>query len=103
MIKSVLLSTDNKSYRKKGGFALKNKIVIEKTMNNKLNFYWISQYGTFYLFTQKFTKGVYDFFKNGRHMQELRAFKRWDSNPRLDKTVEKIPMYIKYVRKNEAA
>ena len=53
----------------------------------------------FFLFTQSFTKGVYEYFKNGRDENELRTFKRWNKNPRLDKTIEKIPMYMKFALK----
>ena len=53
----------------------------------------------FFLFTQNFTKGVYEYFKNGRDENELRAFRKWGRNPRLDKTIEKIPMYVRFALK----
>lgn len=57
---------------------------------------------TIYLFTQDYTKGVYDFFKNGKSTNELKQFKKWRRNPRLDKTIEKIPIYRAYVMREIA-
>lgn len=74
---------------------MKNKIIVNKK-NNKLNFYLLSEKRTFYLFTQAYTKGVYHYFRNGRAETEIRDYKKWDKNPRLDKTIEKLPIYIHY-------
>lgn len=71
--------------------------IIKK--NNYLNFYMTDRHERLFLFTQEFTKGVYDYFKNGRDENELRAFNKWKRNPRLDKTIEKIPMYVKFALK----
>ena len=62
-----------------------------------LNFYLVSRAGSNYLFTQKFSKGVYEYFKNGKSEREVKAFNKWEKNPRLNKTIEKIPTYTKYV------
>lgn len=77
---------------------MKDKITITKT-NDKLNFFLNAKIGKFFLFSQNFSKGVYIFFQNGKSESEIKAFKKWNKNPRLDKTIEKIPMYTKYVRK----
>ena len=77
------------------------KIIIEKN-NNYLNFYLTDKKylpERLFLFSQKFSKGVYEYFKNGRDEREIRAFKNWGKNPRLDKTIEKIPMYVKFALK----
>lgn len=68
----------------------------------KLNFYLVTGGKTIYLFTQDYTKGVYNFFKNGKSTTELRQFKKWRKNPRLDKTIEKIPIYRTYVMREIA-
>lgn len=80
---------------------MKNRITITKE-NEKLNFYLVSEKGRFYLFTQPFSKGVYNFFRDGKSESQLRAYSRWNNNKRLDKTVEKIPMYVHYVLKEIA-
>lgn len=74
------------------------KIVITKH-NDFINFYMTFKKVKLYLFSQQFTKGVYEYFKNGRSENEIRAFKRWGKNPRLDKTLSKIPKYKKYALK----
>lgn len=43
----------------------KNKIII-KNSNKKLDFYLLSGKRRFYLFTQKYSKGVYNFFCDGK-------------------------------------
>ncbi len=78
----------------------KDVIVIEKKMDT-LHFYLVTKTGRYFLFTQKFTKGVFAFFRIGKSIGELYAFKRWGQNPRLDKTIEKLPLYIRYVLKEE--
>lgn len=75
---------------------MKNRITTVKG-NNKISFYLHSNKGKNYLFTQDFTKGVYEYFRTGRSETELYNYKKWNRNPRLDKTIEKLPMYIKYV------
>ena len=42
---------------------MKNKIMVNK-LNEKLHFYLISNGKRYYLFTQDFSKGVYQFFKS---------------------------------------
>lgn len=75
---------------------MKQRIIITKS-NEKLHFYLNTERDCLYLFTQAFSKGVYDYFRRGRSERELREYKQWNKNPRLDKTIEKIPMYTQYV------
>ena len=84
---------------------MRNRIEITKTNGNvdRIHFYYVSGGKRYYLFSQKFSKGVYEFFKNGRSESELYNFSGWRKNPRLGKTIEKIPMYIRYVMKEEMA
>ena len=81
---------------------MKNKISVTKS-NNKINFYLLTGGRRYYLFTQDFSKGVWNFFQSGRSEAELHKYKMWRKNPRLDKTIEKIPLYTRYVLKEEAA
>lgn len=75
---------------------MKKRITVE-SMNGNLYFYLRTEKGVQFLFTQKFTRGVYRFFRNGISETQLRDYRRWDRNPRLDKTIEKLPLYITYV------
>ena len=81
---------------------MKNRISVTKS-NNKINFYLLTGGKRYYLFTQDFSKGVWNFFQSGRSEAELHKYKMWHKNPRLDKTIEKIPLYMRYVLKEEAA
>lgn len=76
------------------------KAKIQITPNgNSINFYLVINRKWYYLFTQRFSRGVFDFFYRGRLEQEILTFRKWNRNPRLDKTIEKIPIYTAYVRK----
>ena len=77
---------------------MKSKIIVTKK-NDKIHFFLQTNGGRFFLFSQSFSKGVYQFFCKGKSESEIQAFNKWNRNPRLDKTIEKIPFYTKYVRK----
>lgn len=80
---------------------MKKRITITKA-DEKLHFYLTTERGCVYLFTQSFSKGVYDYFRRGRSECELYEYKQWNKNPRLDKTIEKIPIYTQYVLREVA-
>lgn len=78
---------------------MKQKIFIEKK-SEQIHFYLKSSaLGKMYLFSQRFTKAVYDYFIQERSLNEILGFKKWYHNPRLDKTISKIPMYIRYAER----
>lgn len=77
---------------------MKCRVVIQK-QNDQISFFLQLKSNTQYLCRQAFSKGVYVFFKNGRAEAEILSFKGWGKNPRLDKTIEKLPIYIRYVKK----
>lgn len=77
---------------------MKNKITMIPK-DGQLFFYLVSDVGKVFLFSQNFTKGVHDFFINDKSESEILGFRKWRKNPRLSKTIEKIPLYIAYVRK----
>ena len=79
-----------------------NKRIIIAKEDERLHFYLVTERGPFYLFTQGFSRGVYDYFRRGRSECELHEYKQWNKNPRLDKTIEKIPMYTRYVLREVA-
>lgn len=80
-----------------GGRKMKNKVTVMLGRQSNLHFYLQSEKGQYYLFSQPYTKGVYEFFRSGKSENELHNYNKWNRNPRLDKTIEKIPMYIKYI------
>ncbi len=79
---------------------MQNKITVSKA-NDMITFYLHVGKKRFFLFVQKYSKGVYDFFAGGRSESEIRNFRMWNRNPRLDKTITKIPLYTKYILRYE--
>ena len=66
---------------------MKGRIIVVNKQD-KLHFYWIGKgIGKLYLFSQKFSKSVFDFFCKGRSAKEVLSFKQWNRSPRLDKTI----------------
>lgn len=80
---------------------MKNKIFIKKLFiekgNEHIEFYLKNEKGEFWLFTQPFSKGVYEWFKDGRSESEILSFDKWEKNKRLNNTIKRIPKEIKYV------
>ncbi len=77
---------------------MKNKVIITKD-HQEIKFYLKNQSGTFWMFNQPFTKGVYEWFKDGRAENEIRSFSKWNKNKRLSDTVNRIPREIRYIQK----
>ena len=98
MKERIIVRTDTQVSR----FSKTGSEMEKSTCDWKLNFYLVKKGKTLYLFTQNYTRGVYDFFKHGRSANELRQFKNLRKNPRLDKTIEKIPIYRAYVMREIA-
>ncbi len=82
----------------------KARVTVTKN-NDQIHFYLSCGEGAAYLFSQKYTKGVYDFFCRGRSDSELRKFHNWGRNPRLDHTIEKCvnPSYRRCAMEELAA
>lgn len=76
----------------------KERIEITKG-NNRIDFYLAFEGQKHWLFSQEFSLSVYDYFKYGRSVSEMRKHNFWKSNPRLAKTIERIPSMISYIRK----
>ena len=80
---------------------MKNRIKVDKGWD-KLDFYLVMNGESYYLFTEKYSKGVFQYFQQERLEKEILEFRGWRKNPRLNKTIEKIPMYVRYVMKEIA-
>lgn len=77
---------------------MKNRIII-KCKDDNIRFYLKNDNGEFWLFDQKKTKDVYEYFKNGRSEKEIITFKKWACDKKLITAVCRIPREIKYVTK----
>lgn len=67
-----------------------------------LDFYLVTECNKYYLFTQRYTMAVYNKFKNGLYDYQIRNFNQWKQNPRVSKTIDKIPSYVAYVMREVA-
>ena len=76
----------------------KERIEITKG-NNRINFYLTFNGQRHWLFSQEYSMSVYDYFRFGRSVKELRQQRCWRSNPRLAKTIERIPAMVDYIKK----
>lgn len=77
---------------------MKNRITITK-FDDEIKFYLKNDNGVFWLFFQPYSKGVYEWFKNGRSEKEIIEFNKWEQNKRLNNTIDRIPREVKYVTK----
>lgn len=89
---------------------MKNRVIVKKTVKEVsekgcvtekefIDFYLKNNFGETWLFQQPFSKGVYDWFKDGRAEREILNFAKWERNKRLNDTIQRIPREIKYVSK----
>lgn len=62
-----------------------------------LRFYVHCDFGYLWLFNKPKTKGVYDYFANGRSVSELYKHK-YKSNETLNKIVDRLPAHVKYAK-----
>lgn len=82
-----------------------DRIMVEVRLDNQqnqvMNFYLRSADGKSYLLSQSFSMGVWKYFKNGRAVSEIMAFRAWNKNPRLDKTIVRLPSMIRYIKREQ--
>lgn len=82
-----------------------DRIMVEVRLDNQQNqlmdFYLRSADGKSYLLSQPFSMGVWKYFKNGRAVSEIMAFRAWNKNPRLDKTIVRLPSMIRYIKREQ--
>lgn len=76
-----------------------NFIYSRTTDKDKQTFYLVSQDREYYLFTQKFHRGVKAFFHNKVLLRDTLDVSRSRHDTALIKTMTKLPIYIKYIEK----
>ena len=74
---------------------------LDNQQNQVMDFYLRSADGKLYLLSQPFSMGVWRYFKNGRAVSEIMAFRAWNKNPRLDKTIVRLPSMIRYIKREQ--
>ena len=65
----------------------------------RLDFYMRTRDARYFLFSQPYSRSVYDYFYNGRYADEVLSYNKWQANRRLSKTIERIPGMVRYVQK----
>ena len=71
-----------------------------KTLSKGIHSFYLSHNGMDYLlFCQEYRRGVNDFYKNGVRFDEARDYSKARRDTALIKTMDKIPMYVKYIER----
>lgn len=76
-----------------------NFIYSRTTEKDKQTFYLVNQDREYYLFTQKFHRGVKVFFHNKVLLKDALDLSKGRHDTALIKTMTKLPTYIKYIEK----
>ena len=78
---------------------MKTTIYCKRTEKGMHNFYLLTGGEEFYLFTQNFRKGVQEYFGQGVSLARACDYSKSRKDSAIIKTMDKIPMFIKYIEK----
>ena len=79
---------------------MKAKIYCKTTQKGIHSFYLSLEGNEYFLFSQKYKKGVQEYFgKGGVYFDQARNFAKSRKDTALIKTMSKFPIYIKYIEK----
>ena len=78
---------------------MKTTIYCKSTSHGVHSFFLLSDAGEFFLFSQNYRKGVDSYFSKGVRLDEARDFSRSNRDCAIIKTMNKLPIYIKYIEK----
>ena len=73
------------------------KETTDRNLNRRLNFYVEAGREIHYLFSQSFTKDVYEFYKNGVSLDKPFNHSLANRNKSILKVFDKLPSYIRYI------
>ena len=76
-----------------------NFIYSRTTDKGKQTFYLVNQDREYYLFTQKFRRGVKEYFHNRVLLKDALDISKSHRDTALIRTKTKFPMYIRYIEK----
>ena len=79
--------------------SMKTMIYCETPENAIHAFYMINEGEKYYLFSQDYRKGVQDFYHKGVRLAESLDYSKAHKDTAIERTMSKIPMYIKYIEK----
>lgn len=78
---------------------MRTTIYCKRSERGMHNFYLRINGEEFYLFSQNFKKGVQDYFGRGVYLEYACDYSRSKHDTAVMKTMDKIPIFIKYVEK----
>ena len=77
-----------------------SNFIYSKTVQKGIqSFYLVSQGKEYFLFSQRYYKGVKRYFHNQVHLSEALDFSNSHMDTALIRTKRKLPMYIEYIEK----
>ena len=78
---------------------MKAIIYCKRSERGMHNFYLRTNGEDFYLFSQNFRKGVQEYFGHGVCLERACDYSKSRKDATIIKTMDKIPMFIKYIEK----
>ena len=79
---------------------MKPTIYCKEKTKGMHSFYIIADTGLeYFLFSQSYRKDVQNYFVKGVRLEQARNFAKSNKNSAIMRTMQKLPMYIKYVEK----
>ena len=79
--------------------SMKTMIYCETPEKAVHAFYMLNEGEIYYLFSQDYRKGVQDFYHKGVRLDESLDYSKAHKDTAIERTMSKIPMYIKYIEK----
>ena len=70
-----------------------------KRNRSDLDFFLTDDAREYYLFTQRWNRGVEEYFKNGVMLNKARDHSNGGSDIKIHKAKAKLPMYIRFIEK----
>lgn len=81
---------------------MKTTIYCKPTAKGVHSFYLIVGTEEFFLFSQAYRKGVEEYYGRGVRIDESMKYSRAHNDSAITRTMDKIPMYVKYIEKEYA-
>jgi len=81
---------------------MKTTIYCKPTAKGVHSFYLIVGTEEFFLFSQAYRKGVEGYYGRGVRINESMKYSRAHNDSAITRTMDKIPMYVKYIEKEYA-
>lgn len=78
---------------------MRSLIFCRSTGHNIHSFYLSSGGRNYFLFTQRFRRGTHTYYSGGVPIDAAIDFSRAHRNTAVEMTMDKIPMYIRYIEK----